>query len=315
MKNPLVSVVVPSYNHAPYITQCIESIMNQDYKNFELIVIDDGSTDESPQILKELHRKHDFYLEFNTNQGSSKTLTRGFKDIASGKYFTFCSSDDYWLPGKLKKQITFLEKNPEYAMVFGKVMIIDENDNIDLIRSLNTNKKLKGGRIFKEIINFEFFPPGNSVIRATVIQKLGYYRGHIWAEDFDMFLRVSVNYPIGFIDEDISAYRINNSIPSKNLNFKSIYSHRDSILQFKNSKYFNEAMKNWYFRCFTWYAPFTKGKKLALKGMFFSFDKILTKQFIISFLVLILKWHGNSGNIRTPFRRFFGHHSGSSSDT
>jgi alpha-1,3-rhamnosyltransferase len=290
-KLPIVSIVVPSYNHATYITQCIESIVNQDYENYELIVIDDGSTDESPILLKKLQKKYHFYLEFNPNQGSSKTLTRGFKDIAKGKYFTFCSSDDYWLPGKLRKQISFLEKNPDYAMVFGKVKIIDEHGNFDITRTTNSNKKLKGGRIFKDLINLDFFPPGNSVIRAKVIQELGYYRGHIWAEDFDMFLRISVNYPIGFINDDLSVYRVNYSIPSKNLNFKTIYSHRDSILQFRNSAYFNEAMKNWHFRCFTWYAPFTKGKKLAIKGMFHNLDKILTKPFIISFLVLIFKWH------------------------
>ena len=291
MDYPLVSIVVPSYNHAPYIRQCIESIVSQDYKNYELIVIDDGSSDESPKILNELQEVYKFYLEVNENQGVSRTLNCGFRDIAKGKYFTFCSSDDYWLPGKLRKQVEFLEKNNEYAMVFGKVKILDEFENLDLKRMSSTNNKLKGGWVFKELINLEFHPPGNSMLRASVLQELGYYRTNIWAEDFDMVLRISINHPIGFIEEYLSIYRINNSMPSKSLNFKTIYSHRDSILQFRETKDFNEAIKNWHFRCFTWYAPFTKGKKLAFLGMLHSIDKIFTKQFIVSFAVLIIKWH------------------------
>jgi glycosyltransferase involved in cell wall biosynthesis len=256
-----------------------------------VIVIDDGSADESPLVLRELQKKYGFYLEFHQNQGSSKTLNRGFRDIAKGKYYTFCSSDDYWLPGKLMRQVEFLEKNPAFAMVFGKVKIVDEFNNEDIKRTSITNKNLRGGWIFKELINIDFHPPGNSVIRASVLQELGFYRGHIWAEDYDMILRIAIKYPIGFIDEYLSAYRVNNSIPSKSLNFKTIYSHRDSILQFKHTEYFHEALKNWHFRCFTWYAPFTKGKKLALKGMLRSMDKMLTKQFLISVIVLLLKWH------------------------
>lgn len=290
-KKPLVSIVVPSYNHAPYITQCIESIVNQDYNNYELIVIDDGSMDESPLILKELQKKYGFYLELNQNQGRSKTLNHGLRDVAKGKYFTFCASDDYWLPGKLKKQVDFLEKNQEYAMVFGKAQIVDENNKPEVTRTENANSKLKGGWIFKELINIEFHPPVNYMLRASVVRDLGYYREHIWAEDFDMNLRIAIDHPIGYIEDYLSAYRVNNTVPSKSLSFKTIYSHRDSILQFEGNPFFKEAMKNWYFRCFTWYAPFAKGKRLALKGMINSYDKMLTRKFVVSFLMLVSRWH------------------------
>lgn len=291
MQNPLVSIVVPSYNHAKYITQCIESIVSQDCDNFELIVIDDGSSDESPHILTELKKKYNFKLIFQENQGSSKTLNRGFKEIAKGKYLTFCSSDDYWLPGKLRKQVEFLEQNNEYAMVFGKSLIINELEKIELERTENSNRNLKGGWIFNELINIKFHPPGNSMLREESVRKLGYYRENIWAEDFDMVLRVSYNYPIGFIDEYLSVYRIDNSIPSKILNFKTINSHWDSIYQFKDTEYYSEAIRNWNFRCFTWYAPYIKGKLFATRGMLKSLNKLNTKEFLISFLVLIFKWH------------------------
>ncbi|MFZ1705221.1 MAG: glycosyltransferase family A protein [Saprospiraceae bacterium] len=290
-KNPLVSIVVPSYNHAPFVADCIKSIVSQDFKDFELIVIDDGSKDESPSILKTLQQTYGFQLLLNKNQGLAKTLNQGFRDLAKGKYLTFCASDDYWLPGKLRKQVQFLEDNPEYAMVYGKAKIVDENNEEDVEQTRQKNEKLKGGFIFKELINIDFHPPVNYMLSALVIKELGYYKEHIWAEDFDMNLRIAESYPIGFIDEFLSGYRVNQSIPNKNLSFKTIYSHKNSIEQFSTSPFYKEAIKKWHFRCFTWYAPYIKGKKMALKGMFYNLDKVFMKEFLISFLVLLLKWH------------------------
>lgn len=288
---PLVSIVVPSYNHASYIEKCIECIKNQDYDNYELIVIDDGSTDNSPEILSELQKKYGFYLKLNKNQGLVKTLNFGLKEIAKGKYFTICASDDFWLPNKLTLQVEFLEKNPNYAMVYGKAKVIDENDNILKERTEATNLNLKGGDIFKELLLNEFHLPVSYLFRGKVIQKMGFYRENIWAEDFDMNLRIAKKYHIGFINEYLFCYRVNNSIPSKNLNFKTIYSHKSSIEQFKDSEYYTQAIKLWHFRCFTWYAPFYKGKKLAIKGMSHNLDKIFTIEFWRSFVVLFLRWH------------------------
>lgn len=288
---PLVSIVVASYNHASFIEKCIECILNQDYDNYELIVIDDGSTDNSGEILSRLQKKHGFYLEFNKNQGLAKTLNRGFKEIAKGKYFATCSSDDFWLPKKLTLQVEFLENNPNYGLVYGKAIVIDENDKFMKELTEYKNLNLKGGNIFKELLLLEFHPPVNYLYRAKVIQKLGFFRDDIWAEDFDMYLRIGNQHPIGFINEFVFNYRVNNSIPSKNLNFKTIYSHKNSIDQFKDSEYYNQAIKLWHFRCFTWYAPFYKGKKLAIQGMCRNLDKIFNREFWHSFALLLFRWH------------------------
>tara|TARA_B110000003_G_C16651696_1_gene534466 strand:- start:2026 stop:2904 length:879 start_codon:yes stop_codon:yes gene_type:complete len=290
-KNPLVSILVPSYNHSKYIKKCIECIVNQNYDNYELIVIDDGSTDNSVAILSELQKKHGFYLKLNKNQGLAKTLNIGFKEIANGKYFAICASDDFWLPNKLTLQVEFLEKNPNYAMVYGKAKVIDENDNILKEITEATNRNLKGGSVFKELILMEFHPPVNYLHRANVIREIGFFQENLWAEDFDMNLRIAKKYYIGFINEYLFYYRVNNSIPSKGLNFKTIYSHKSSIEKFKDSEYYTQAIKLWYFRCFTWYAPFYKGKKLAIKGMSHNLDKIFTREFWRSFVVLFLRWH------------------------
>lgn len=291
ISKPLVSVVVPSYNHANYVEQCIESIINQDYDNYELIVIDDGSTDNSYNILSELQLKHDFYLEFNKNQGLAKTLNRGFKEIAKGKYFAICASDDYWVSNKLSLQVKFLEKNQGYAMVYGKVIVIDENDKVIEKKTKSSNLKLKGGNIFRELLFLEFHPPVNCLYRAKVIQKIDFFRENIWAEDFDINLRIANQSPIGFINEYLFYYRINNSIPSKNLNFKTIHSHKASIDKFKDSQLYDQAVKLWHFRCFKWYAPFRKGKKLAINGMSRNLDQIFKREFWHALALLIFRWH------------------------
>ena len=117
---PLVSIIVPSYNHARYVTQCIDSIMQQTYKNFELIVIDDGSKDNSKEVLTTLQAKYKFTLVFQDNHGVAYTLNRGIKEFAKGKYLTFCASDDYWTLDKLQKQVQFMENNQFYPMCYGK---------------------------------------------------------------------------------------------------------------------------------------------------------------------------------------------------
>jgi glycosyltransferase involved in cell wall biosynthesis len=289
-KFPLVSIIVPCYNHDEFIEKTIDSIISQDYPHFELIVIDDGSSDNSPQLLHQLQQKYKFILECNKNQGVSKTLNRGFRDLANGKYLTFCASDDYWLPGKLSKQVKFLEENSQYAMVYGKSKFIDHKGEFQKIETDKRNENLKGGFIFKNIILFEFHPPVNYMLRADVVKEIGYYRDHIWAEDFDMNLRISNKYPIGFIDDYLSCYRIANSSNRKMLNFKTIYSHFDSINQYKDSPFYKQSLKNWYYRCFLWYAPYVKGKKIAFIGMIHNLNKFYTKEFIIFLLVLIRRW-------------------------
>ena len=287
---PLVSIIVPSYNHAAYVEKAIDSIISQDYPHFELIIIDDGSSDNSPQLLQQLQQKYGFILECNDNQGLAKTLNRGIQHYAKGKYYTFCASDDYWLPGKLSKQVKFMEENPDYAMVYGKAIMIDSFDNKLESDTIERNKGFKGGSIFKEIIMIDFHPPVNYLLKTEVIKELGYYREHIWAEDFDMNLKIASKYKIGFIDEFLCCYRKTDDAKAKMLNFKTIYSHLDSINQYKNSPYYKQALKQWYYRCFLWYAPYVNGKKIAFKGMLHNLDKFYTREFIIFLLVLIRRW-------------------------
>jgi len=266
LNTPLVSVIVPSYNHQQFITQCIESIINQTYKNVELTVIDDGSTDGSPEILKQLKDKYKFNLVFQENMGLALTLNKGIQNYSNGKYYSSCSSDDYWPVDKLEKQVNFMEAHPEIPMCFGKKYVVDANGKIlDYLTSV-ANKPLKGGYVFKEIILMDFHPPVNYFFRKSIFDELGYYK-NTWAEDFYMNLKISEKYPLGFIDDYLVYYRIMNNEKEKNLNLKAITSHLDSINEYKHSPYYQKAIKLWYLRSFYWYSKFTQTKRMAFKGM------------------------------------------------
>ena len=120
-------------------------------------------------------------------------------------------------------------------MVFTKAYSVDHNSNTLEKRTLEINKGLLGGDIFKEIILQKIHPPVNYLFRSSIIKKLGYYDEKIWAEDFDMNLRISEHNKIGFIDQFLFFYR--HPEYNKNLNFKIIFSHKKSIEKFKHSKY------------------------------------------------------------------------------
>lgn len=289
---PLVSVIIPSYNHGEFITQCIESIINQTYKNIELTVIDDGSKDNSPEILRQLQDKYGFNLVFQENMGLALTMNKGYQSYAKGKYISPCASDDYWPADKLEKQVDFMEKHPEYPMCFGKLYIVDSAGQIIHNLTEMANKPLKGGQVFKEIILQELHPSVNYIFRRSLFDEIGYYK-NTWAEDFYMNLKISSKYPLGYIDDYLSYYRRSpehKDVKAKMINLKSIYSHLESINDYRQSVYYEQAIKQWYLRCFYWYLPYKSTKRLALKGMLKNLDKLLDFNFIKAIGKFILIW-------------------------
>jgi alpha-1,3-rhamnosyltransferase len=206
--NPLVSVIIPSYNHAAYIEESIMSVVNQTYKNIELIVIDDGSTDHSPEILKKLQSRYGFTLVFQENQGISKTLNRALQQYAHGKYIDGSGSDDFLVLDKIEKQVAFLENHPEYVMVFGKVYMIDEQSQI--IKGLQIIDPVTDpveSVKFESLIERDCIPSVTVMIRKSVLDELGGYDENTIVEDLDMWLKVASRYKIAYLDEYFAYYR------------------------------------------------------------------------------------------------------------
>lgn len=126
---PLVSVLISCYNHADYVETCVSSILRQTYPNIELIAIDDGSRDGSPEILERLSKEHGFYFERQENHDLPYTLNKG-ASLAKGKYICPMNSDDIMFLDKTEKQVRFLEANPDVACCGGNGLVIDADGQV-----------------------------------------------------------------------------------------------------------------------------------------------------------------------------------------
>jgi len=213
-KLPLVSIVVPSYNHELYIKRCIESVISQTYAEIQLIVIDDGSTDRSREILTDLSARYNFIFLTQNNKGLSKTLNDGIRNFATGKYISVLASDDYWCPEKIELQVQYLENNNSYAMVFGKSYIVNEMDVVTGIL---------GEGVTSSDLGFDRLLFDNKVIASTVLlrkniwNEVGGFNEDSYIEDWDLWLKVANRYKIGFINKCLGFYRRHDFNMSNNL--------------------------------------------------------------------------------------------------
>ena len=203
--NPLVSVIVPSYNHQNYIEECLYSILNQTYKNIQLIVIDDGSSDNTAAIINKLKETHEFIFEQQENIGLSKTLNKAITKYAQGKYISIVASDDFWCTNKISLQVEALEKNNNLAMLCGKAKIV--NSKSEIISNFNESLFL-GKYTFAEIaLGKCLVVAATAIIKKEVFDKVGLFDENLLIEDLDMWLRVAVKFEIGFLNEYVAFYR------------------------------------------------------------------------------------------------------------
>jgi alpha-1,3-rhamnosyltransferase len=284
---PLVSVIMPSYNHEKYIRQSIEGIAAQTYTNFEFIVVDDGSKDNSVQILQELKGKYNFQLILQQNKGLCPTLNNITKEKAKGKYISVCASDDIWTPEKLELQVNFMEQNPQYGICFGKAYTIDENSQP--VTSY-VNRNLKGGYIFDDLLVRSFHPPVNYLYRADVLKDVGYWREDVILDDFYMNLKIAEKYPFGFLDEFLFSYRVHSENTAKRNPLRIYNSQRSIIDQYKSSAVYNKAIAEWHFRRFYECSAYKKTKLNAIRSMFYSLGYFNRREFKKGIYKLITEW-------------------------
>lgn len=134
-QNELVSVIIPTYNRANLILQAVKSVLNQTYKNFEIIIVDDGSSDNTEDVINVIHDNRIRYIKHAINKGASAARNTGIRE-AKGKYIAFQDSDDHWLPDKLEKQVKRIENTPDHVgAVFGGYWIIGKEMKKDIFLS------------------------------------------------------------------------------------------------------------------------------------------------------------------------------------
>ncbi|MFA6023462.1 MAG: glycosyltransferase family 2 protein [Candidatus Pacearchaeota archaeon] len=205
-KTPLVSVVMPAYNTEKYIAEAIESILNQTFKDFEFIIVDDGSTDNTLQIIKD-YAKKDKRIKVLRNEKNlkiCKSLNKGIRE-AEGKYIARMDSDDSSLPTRLERQVEFMEKNPEYGVVGAFMELFDENTG----KVLGIRKYSDKDEVLKEKIFFYSpFAHPVTMIRKEAFYKVSFYKEVDFpSEDLNLWFRIGEKYKFSNIQKVLLKYR------------------------------------------------------------------------------------------------------------
>jgi glycosyltransferase involved in cell wall biosynthesis len=214
---PLVSVIIPAYNQAHYLPQAIDSVLAQTYKHCEIIVVNDGSTDETPAVcaiyepaIQTIHQE---------NQGLAAARNSGIA-VAQGEFLAYLDSDDWWAPDYLEKQVANLVARPEIGM--SHTWVNDVTLAGKFIRISGRARSLAGSdrEFYKQIlIDSPIVTPGCVVMRRSCLDVVGLFDDSTYllgGEDWDLWIRVCHKFPIGVVPEPLVYYRKDNFlVPEK----------------------------------------------------------------------------------------------------
>jgi len=193
-KEPLVSVVMPVYNSEKYLQRAIDSVFNQSYKNYEFIIIDDGSTDGSVEIINEYKNK--IVYVYQENAGASAARNKGI-EVSKGELIAFLDSDDLWYPDKLKIQVNVYHRYPEASIIHTEV---DKQKQFNGYLPTNEQDLLPRIKPFSEVFQHTNLKTPSVMIPRSVLDRVGLFDTSLpTAEDKDLFLRCSYQQQVVYI--------------------------------------------------------------------------------------------------------------------
>lgn len=221
----LISVIIPTYNRAHLIKRSATSVLNQTYKNLELIIVDDGSKDNTKEVIDSLNDKRIVYVK-QDNQGVSMARNNGVA-IAKGEYIAFQDSDDVWHTDKLEKQIQAIQKN-KADFVFCKILKIGN------LMKRKEPKYIKEGFLPKNILPFNLFPQ-SSLGKAEIFKNIFFDKTIQGIEDFDLAIRIQKQYSVYCINDALVDYYVQGDSISLNCeriinDLKKVINKNDNFL-------------------------------------------------------------------------------------
>ncbi|MBW4532801.1 MAG: glycosyltransferase family 2 protein [Pleurocapsa minor HA4230-MV1] len=208
-----VSAIIPAYNAMKYLPESLDSILAQTYPDFEVIIVNDGSTDNLCEWASQLTDPR-VKLISQENRGLAGARNTGLNH-AQGQYIAYLDADDLWDATKLAKQVEVLEQNSEVGLVYTWVERIDQNG-----KSLGKPFKINlQGDIWEKLTEKNVIAPSNAMIRRSCFEKVGMFDASLQAygEDWDMWLRIAASYSVRVIPETLCSYRECHTSASKNL--------------------------------------------------------------------------------------------------
>jgi glycosyltransferase involved in cell wall biosynthesis len=194
MKYPFFSVIIPVYNRGEIVHRAIESVLSQSYVHFEVIIVNDGSTDSTKNVIMS-YIDNRIKIVDTENRGVSHARNRGIEK-SNGDYVAFLDSDDQFLPNKLQEDSEYINKHPE--------SLIHQSDEVWIRNGIQVNKKILHekivGYIFQESLEMCIISPSSVVIKKELFDFVGYFDEKMRVcEDYDLWLRITHTYPVGLI--------------------------------------------------------------------------------------------------------------------
>lgn len=203
-REPIVSVVTPTFNRAEYLHHAIESVLAQTVEQFELLVVDDGSTDSTPELMDRYAGDPRIRYFRQPNQGQSVARNRGIRE-AKGDFVCFLDSDNAWLPEKLAKSLDVFRNKPECHIVYGDYIEIDQWG-----KELGVNRMRRySGVITPELLKDNFISMNTTMTRRRCFDDMGGFdEADRLAEDYGLWLRLSTRYRFSYLPEVLGYYRV-----------------------------------------------------------------------------------------------------------
>ena len=277
LKTPKVSVIIPVYNGEKYVSDAIESVLNQTYKNIEVIIVDDGSTDNTFEKIKPYLSKIKYI--YQENAGLCRTRNKGILN-STGELIAFLDHDDIWLSEKTEKQVNYLLANPQYKFIHCSVKYINYQGEIIKPSGYWGKLKLNGEvKNIKEIFMHYAMLPSTMMVKRQLLDEVGLWN-HTFShcEGYDLCLRIAREYYLGYINEALVLYRLHDSNASKDVigfdlnriniieTFLEKYPDVHKIIHKRNITY---RLFNLYLdmaKTFLWTGNYTEAKKFFWKA-------------------------------------------------
>ena len=208
---PKVSVIIPTYNYAHFLPEAIQSVLDQTCRDFALFVVDDGSMDNTREVVARFGPRVNYI--YQENKGYSAARNVGIM-LSQGEVVAFLDADDLWLPEKLEVQVAYLDSHPEVSVVYSHFLNIDEDGNV-LPQSQRTHYT---GMIFERLLLGNFIQMPTVAVRWECLTDLGLFDESLrTTADWELWLRLTRKYRVGYIDQPLAKYRRHGSSMHHNI--------------------------------------------------------------------------------------------------
>ena len=223
-----VSIIIPTYNRADVLVTSIQSVLQQSYTDFELLIVDDGSTDNTDIVVESIHDDRIRYLKMPENKGVAAARNEGIRQ-AKYDYIAFQDSDDHWKPEKLEKQMACLTQKPEIGLLYCPYECQKADGSTILVPDHNIPSEEKQGNIYRYMLLRNSFGTPSVLLRRQCLEESGLFREALTClEDWELFLRIARDHEIAFQEEPM--VRVNLSTDGVSHNISGYYEARCYML-------------------------------------------------------------------------------------